>query len=492
MDMSNNQLKNKEYYNLNAYYLNIILENQQISLISYNSNLLDGIKYEKTFNLDEIKKNDKIRNLSVPQLYEVIIKKIDEQKYSVNGDHNCVNLILFKGNSPNSNSDLQIILVKSMQYPKNDYEKVLSKVIINLKAENKIMRNEIEKIKNALSKLNLWNDSEIQFKNSPNNFNEANTEIKFRAKKPNLLNQNPEQNPQTINKENDKDINATHLEPNPEINTNKNEDNSQIKNNIKSKTERPRNSKKISNNPVQNSLTISSLANLEYGLYPPVELSQNAFCKIAGYGANSYNGIVRTYNEDKIKVILDYKLQKTVQGANGNIIHPNISYFGLFDGHGGNKCSNFLQEKFETFLFNSDFFPLYTLQAINESYSKAENEFKNIAFDSKNGKLLDKSGSCSVTTLIIDEWCFVTYLGDSRGLYSFDSGNQLYQITRDHKPNDPIEKNRIEKAGGSVYKDDRVKINGQKVHVREEDLAPGVTFPYRVSPGNLAVNNIII
>ena len=199
MDMSNIQLKNKEYYNLNAYYLNVILENQQISLISYNYNLLDGIKYEKIINLDEIKKNDKIRNLSVPQLYEVIIKKIDEQKYSVNGDHNCVNLILFKGNSPNSNSDLQIILVKSMQYPKNDYEKVLSKVIINLKAENKIMRNEIEKIKNALSKLNLWNDSEIQFKNSPNNFNEANTEIKFRAKKQNLLNQNPEQNPQTIN-----------------------------------------------------------------------------------------------------------------------------------------------------------------------------------------------------------------------------------------------------------------------------------------------------
>ena len=237
----------------------------------------------------------------------------------------------------------------------------------------------------------------------------------------------------------------------------------------------------------KNSLTISSLANLEYGLYPPVELSKSSFCKLSGYGANSYNGIVRNYNEDKIKIIQDYKLHKTIHTKNDNRIIPKISFFGIYDGHGGNKCSNFLQEKFHSFIFNSEHFPLYTLQAINEAYTKAENEFKSIAFDSKNGKLLDKSGSCSITVLIIEDWCFVSYLGDSRGLYSFDSGNQLYQITRDHKPNDPIEKKRIEKAGGNVYKDDRIKINGHKVHVKEETLASGVTFPFRVSPGGLAV-----
>ena len=476
--------KIKEYFNLNGYYLKIMLTNQEVSLISYNTILLDGIKYVKNINMDEIKANDKIKNITVSQLYELIIKKIEEKKFNITEDKNSIILSLFKGNSSNTNTDLQIILLKNHQHPKNEYEVILSNIILKLREENKIMRDEINQIKNTLSKINKGNElinTEVNFKNT-----HPKTEIKFRAQKPTYLNANIPEIQNSI-KENSKDKQFKQNQDNKnDKNQNKAENNLNpkidISSNLINKTHNQA-------NQVTNSLTISSLSNLKYGQYPPVELSPNSFFKISGYGANTYNGIVRNYNEDKIKVILDYKLQKTVYGPNGNVITPNISYFGIYDGHGGNKCSNFLQEKLDSFIFDSDFFPLYTLQAINEAYTKAENEFKLIAFDSKNGKLLDKSGSCSVSVLIIDEWCFVTYLGDSRGLYSYDSGNQLFQITRDHKPNDPIEKNRIEKAGGSVYKDDRVKINGQKVHMKEENLAPGVTFPYRVHPGNIAVIN---
>lgn len=52
-------------------------------------------------------------------------------------------------------------------------------------------------------------------------------------------------------------------------------------------------SNQINNNNLskEKDLTISKLANLEYGLYPPVELGSNSSNKISGYGANSYNGI---------------------------------------------------------------------------------------------------------------------------------------------------------------------------------------------------------
>ena len=232
-------------------------------------------------------------------------------------------------------------------------------------------------------------------------------------------------------------------------------------------------------------MSISLLSNLQFGNYPPVEISPGNFCNIAGYGANSYNGIVREYNEDRVKIILDYKLKNEIF-SNGKKINPNISYFAIYDGHGGNKCCNFLQENLHSYLFSSDYFPIYPLQAIYQAYEKAETNFESIALDKENKKLLDKSGSCALSALIIDEWCFIAYLGDSRGLYSSDSGNHFLQVTRDHKPNDSNERKRIEKAGGKIFKDTRLIVNGLKIKVNEKD-APGFKFPYRVSPGNLSV-----
>ena len=39
--------------------------------------------------------------------------------------------------------------------------------------------------------------------------------------------------------------------------------------------------------------------------------------------------------------------------SNINVIYPKINYFAIYDGHGGDKCSNFLQEKLDYFLFRN-------------------------------------------------------------------------------------------------------------------------------------------
>lgn len=72
--------KIKEYFNLEGYYLRLYLTNNQLSLISYNSNLLNGIKYESKINSEDIKANDKIKNLTFIELYDLISKKIREKK----------------------------------------------------------------------------------------------------------------------------------------------------------------------------------------------------------------------------------------------------------------------------------------------------------------------------------------------------------------------------------------------------------------------------
>jgi serine/threonine protein phosphatase PrpC len=499
-----NSNKIKEFFNLNGYYLRLYLTNQDLSLTSFNSNLLNGIKYESKINSEEIKRNEKLKNLTVYSLYELISKKISEKKALIQGDLNAITLSLLENAKSFSNNDVQIILLKNNRSHTSEYENVLSNVIKNLKEENRNIKNEINEIKNLVLQMNgsmgVGGNPSIRptmaqvkvignqnVDNISNEINMVNNQIKNSLPNPSI--NNPLQ--YSINNNISEELKAQISEPIPNTINNSlfnanpliaNKDNKIIPQNIINQPQ-----VNIMANKNFLPLSIDYLANLEYNLYPKVELSPYPFNKIVAYGANSYHGISKNYNEDKYRIIYDYKLRKTVNTANGSMIFPCISYFGLYDGHAGSKCSTFIQEKLHTFLLESNFFPLYPLQAINEAYLKAEQEFQAIAYDPINNILLDKSGSCSLSILMIDETCYVIYLGDSRALYSFDSGKHLFQITRDQKPNDLIERMRIEKAGGRIYKDTRLKINGQKIHVKEESY-PGVNFPFRVHPANLSVS----
>lgn len=478
----------KEFFNLNGYYLRMNLINQQIKLTSYNSEKLDGIKYELVINSDEIKKDNKIQNLTVEEIFDLISKKIKEKKIMVRNEPNSLTLILLENITNNPAKDIKFCLLKNNRYYPSEYEVVLSDVIMSLRDENKTMRNELNEIKNLLKASSKNNNNNI-----PNNnpkFAEVKVLNNHELNPSSNVNQNKNilkntVSPNIPNQLNNTMIGKTPLpirnalsgpipgQPNKPAGINQPQINNIINNN-----------KIIAKNTAN--LSLKDCANVKHPDYPQVILNQNSFGRITAYALNSYHGIFKNINEDKAKIILEYKINRQIKNGNGDIINPKISYFGIYDGHGGSKCSDFLQQKFDSFLLNSNFLPLYPFQAINEAFIKAEKEFELISFDSQKKALLDKSGSCVLALLIIDDICYVSYLGDSRGLYSCDSGNQLYQITRDHKPNDPQEKERIEKAGGKIYKDTRLKINGQKISVNES--IPGIIFPYRVSPGNLSVS----
>ena len=230
-------------------------------------------------------------------------------------------------------------------------------------------------------------------------------------------------------------------------------------------------------------MTVNSLANLPYNEYPKVEFSSKPFFNISGYGSNSYNGKIKNYNEDMVKTLVNVEKKVVI---NNQIISPNISYFGIFDGHGGDKCSKFLKNNLDTILFNSKYFPINIKESIKDAFQKIEIQFSRHAI--KNGKLVDKSGSCALIALIINSVFYSINLGDSRALFSCNSGKELYQVTRDHKPNDEKEKARIENYGGKVYYANKTTVNGVEIILKEEQFGKGFTFPYRISPSGLAVS----
>ena len=446
--MLNNNYVFKEFPDLNGHYLKISLYNGDIHIVIYNMILLNGIKYETQITKGEMLKKSQTQAFSTQNLFDLILKKIGEKKYTIKSDQSSVIIILLETNNIlNKDKDIHIVIPKNNNHRTTDYEAILTKEVFKL-------RNEINKVNNLLKLNHIQNDT-----------NDKRQSVQLNKSSIVFSPSNMLKTPQ-----NDNNIN-----------------NININNSLKPQKSQPIAQPKGDANNLLNTqdLNIEALSKLEYTNYPKVQRSPKPFSKIVGFGANSFQGITRDHNEDRLKVIYEHIINQA-SPTNGKIINHNVSFFAIYDGHGGNKCCTFLQQNLHNYLLQSEYFLSYPLKAIEQAYDKAELSFESMALDKQNKKLIDKSGSCSLTALIINDWCFVSFLGDSRGLYSYDAGKQLFQITRDHKPADMNERLRIEKAGGKIYKDTRLKINGLKVRVKEKDV-PGVKFPCRVSPGNLSV-----
>jgi hypothetical protein len=151
----------KEYYDLNGHYLKVSLFNGDIHMVSYNSHLLNGIKYETKITSGEILNKVKSQNFTSLNLYELILKKIDEGKYIINSDQSLVSILLLEtSNIFDQAKDIKIIIPKNIKHITTEYEKVLSKEVNNLREENKRLWNEIIQLKNILkinNGTNLYN-----------------------------------------------------------------------------------------------------------------------------------------------------------------------------------------------------------------------------------------------------------------------------------------------------------------------------------------------
>jgi len=161
-----------------------------------------------------------------------------------------------------------------------------------------------------------------------------------------------------------------------------------------------------------------------------------------------------------------------------------MDYFALFDGHGGKSVShhlaNTLHEKIivkmkeystkgpEIDLKDDDMISVF-----EESFSEMDKEI---------AKKACRSGATGLVALIIRNKIYCANAGDSRAILA--SGKQAFRLSRDHKPNLPDEKERIEESGGFVVNINIPRINGRLAVSRafgDNDLGDLVTALPHVS-----------
>ena len=197
-------------------------------------------------------------------------------------------------------------------------------------------------------------------------------------------------------------------------------------------------------------------------------IKENGFVK--GYAASTDQGLVRDYNEDRVSIILN--INKPQDRAHEN--WPRCSFFGVYDGHGGSACADFLRDNLHQFVTRNPNFPANPKEALMQGFAQAEAAFFEYA---KSQSPRDKSGSCAVVVLIVADICYVANVGDSRAIMSGENGGKVYPLTKDHKPNDPGERSRIERNGGRIYQSTAQITPEQKI-----------MGPFRILPGRLSVS----
>lgn len=155
----------------------------------------------------------------------------------------------------------------------------------------------------------------------------------------------------------------------------------------------------------------------------------------------------RDANEDRHNIILN--INKFKENSNA------INLLGIYDGHGGTYVSEFLEKNLPKY---------YCHKNLEPPFSK---KYHCELFENLQKKILDKEKGyvCGSTCLLNIMYKYknektneeeihmnTVNLGDCRMVIVYTNG-AFKQITTDHKPDDPKERERLEKMGGEIYKD---------------------------------------
>jgi serine/threonine protein phosphatase PrpC len=196
---------------------------------------------------------------------------------------------------------------------------------------------------------------------------------------------------------------------------------------------------------------------------------------VKGYAACSDEGLFRNYNEDRISVLVSIPKPPEVLDQDWQ----PCSFFGVYDGHGGSTCPDFLKDNLHNYVINNEFFPSKPAKALEVGFEKAELDF--CAKAMSNPSKIDISGSCAVVALIVGDTIYLANLGDSRVISSHSSGSKTRALTKDMKPSVDSEQLRITKAGGRLYQ------TISQLTENQSKIQSTVYGPMRVLPGRLSV-----
>ncbi len=125
----------------------------------------------------------------------------------------------------------------------------------------------------------------------------------------------------------------------------------------------------------------------------------------------------------------------TMEDDHDNRIMGSQAFFGVYDGHGGANAAKYTTKN----LYNNFLKEKGTIRdRLVQAFEKTDQQIQNSMND----------GTTAVAAFINGDKAYIANAGDARALII--RNGKIITATKDHKPNDPVEKARIEREDGFV------------------------------------------
>jgi len=139
---------------------------------------------------------------------------------------------------------------------------------------------------------------------------------------------------------------------------------------------------------------------------------------------------------------------------NNNLELNEINFFSVFDGHGGKIVSKYLKDNLPQFFLNKFKKNIYLDNSIATKYFNKVFILLQKQLHLNHPRAVRYCGSTCCIGIHYknqnnDDRLWIINVGDSRAV-KCNKLNIAEQLSQDHKPNSPDEKNRIEQLGGTI------------------------------------------
>lgn len=156
-----------------------------------------------------------------------------------------------------------------------------------------------------------------------------------------------------------------------------------------------------------------------------------------------------------------------------------LSWLGVFDGHGGGKASQFCCDQLSAYVRNQYEFPWDLGTAMKHAYHMIDKDFTRTGYT-------DGTTACSCI-IVGGKKIVCANAGDSRAIVIKEDGS-VFKLSRDHKPGVPCETKRITDLGGKVLYFGRWRVEG--ILAVSRGIGDGALKPYITADPDVCEYNI--